>query len=120
MKLDKLDTDKIADQIIEEVSQIYKNNYKKGKRNNADPYVIFSLSKREFLVINGTQKEDQNDWRFRNVNRYLLPTPGQVMVLPPYWTWALVMDEPEDVGKQAIKRRLDDFLETLKKFKEDD
>ena len=117
----KLDTDKIADQIIEQVREIYKNNYRKGKQNNADPYVVFSLEKREFLVINGTQTEKQDDdWRLRSINRYLLPSPGQVMVIPPYWTWALVMDEPEDVGKQAIKRWLDDFIETLKKFKEDD
>lgn len=116
----ELDTDRIADQIIAQVRQIYANNRTKRKRNNADPYVVFSLSKKEFVVINGTQPDTQNDWRFRNVKSYLLPTPGQVMVLPPYWTWALVMDEPYDIGKQAIKRRLDDFLNLLKKFKEED
>lgn len=117
----KLDTNKIADQIIEQVRKIYRDNFTKGKQNKADPYVVFSLEKREFLVINGTQAEKQDDdWRLRNINRYLLPSPGQVMVLPPYWTWALVMDEPEDVGKKAIKRWLEDFIETLKKFKEDD
>ena len=116
----ELDTDRIADQIIAQVRQIYDNNRTKGKRTTADPYVVFSLSKKEFMIINGTQPDTQNDWRFRNVNSYLLPSPGQVMVLPPYWTWALVMDEPRDIGKQAIKRRLDDFLDTLKKFKEDE
>ena len=116
----ELDTNKIADQIIEQVRKIYRDNSTKGKRTTADPYVVFSLSKKEFMVVNGTQPDTQNNWRFRNINSYLLPLPGQVMVLPPYWTWALVMDEPYDIGKQAIKRRLDDFIETLKKFKEDD
>lgn len=86
---------------------------------NPAPYIVYDLIMDDFLVVMGYVQGLSLDerWKNRTHEGFLLPALGQVMVLPPYWTWALIMDEPEDVGLEALQRRLKLFMKILENWK---
>lgn len=114
----KHNTEELAGHIWHTVRKMYENQ---NPFNDPEPYVVYSLVKHEFIIINGNDRTytRYDEWRWRSRNNYLLPSPDQVMVIPPYWTWSFVMEDTAEMGQIMIQSWLDNFLENLKKFKEE-
>ena len=113
----KHNTEELARHIWHTVRKMYE---KQNPFNDPEPYVVYSLVKQEFIIIDGNDRAATryDEWRWRNRNNYLLPSPDQVMVIPPYWTWSFVMEDTVEIGQIMIQTWLNNFLINLEKFKE--
>ena len=111
----KHNTEELARHIWHTVRRMYENQ---SPFNDTEPYVVYSLVKQEFIIIDGRSSiaTRYDEWRWRSRDNYLLPSPNQVMVIPPYWTWSHVMEDTAEIGPIMIQSRLDNFLENLKKI----